>query len=113
MRADAFAIRVAIALLTVSAPRASASDWYVRVQAANCASGTGGPNDPFCAIASALAVATSGDTIHVAPGVYFENLVVAADVTLLGTSGAAVTVIDGGRIGSVVEIAASAAVAID
>jgi hypothetical protein len=98
--------------LVLHAPCALASDWYVDATASNCATATGGPSDPFCKIADALAVALDGDTVHVAPGTYFENLVVAHDVTLIGTSGAAATIVDGNKQGTVFEIS-SPNVAID
>src|SRR5688572_20687573 len=109
VRAPAFAA----AFLLCVAPCASPGDWYVDVNAPNCATGTGGPNDPFCNIGNALAVAVDGDTIHVAAGTYLENLIVSEDVLLLGTSGAASTIVDGNKKGRVVDIAGNASVEID
>jgi hypothetical protein len=40
-------------------------------------------------------IGTSSDTIHIAPGTYFENQVLDHDLTLTGTGGAAVTEIYG------------------
>lgn len=57
---------------------------------------------PFGTIADAMTVAASGDKIHVAPGIYQENVVLAHGVRLLG-SGADSTIIDGGENGSVVK----------
>jgi hypothetical protein len=57
-------------------------------------------------IQSAINAAASGDVIHVGPGTYVENLVVTGkSVTLIGTSGAEATVVDGGRQGSVLRLA--------
>lgn len=101
--------RVSQALLTVAAfltafPAALAGDWYVDVNDAACASGTGGTSDPFCSIADAVAVAAPGDTIHIAPGIYFENLAIDKDLTLIGTGGDAVTTVDGSASGRVFNI---------
>lgn len=56
-------------------------------------------------IQEALAAAAPGDTILLAPGVYYENLVwlaPQADVVLQSEHGASVTVLDGGRRGSAI-----------
>lgn len=56
-------------------------------------------------IQTALDAASVGDTVLVAPGTYFENLVLGpseAGVTLRSSSGAANTIIDGGGRGSVI-----------
>ncbi len=86
----------------------SMNDLYVDVNAPNCATGTGQPTDPFCNINDALLVAQSGDTIHIAPGTYVENLVLGQDVNLIGTGGAPVTIVDGNQAGSVVTVQSSA-----
>jgi hypothetical protein len=51
--------------------------------------------NPFCGIGHALAVSQPGDTIHVAPGVYEESILVHEDVTIVGTAGAQATALDG------------------
>ena len=53
-------------------------------------------------IQAAIDAAPGGATIEVAPGTYRENLVIAKSLVLRSTDGAALTVIDGGRIGPVV-----------
>jgi hypothetical protein len=85
----------------------SAGEWYVDGDGTCCARrvggvhlpaqgwGTGGPNDPFCNITDAIAAASSGDTIHIAAGVYYENLLLDKDLTLIGTDGQAATIVDG------------------
>jgi hypothetical protein len=93
-------------------PSARAGDWYVDATA-DCTASDGSAAAPYCRIADALAVAVGGDAIHVAPGTYAENLSIAADVTIAGSGGAAVTIVDGGALGSVVDVAASATVALD
>ena len=56
---------------------------------------------PFCTIDEAIGASASGDTIHIAPGVYFENLTVPRDLTFSGTQGLAETIVDGDRNDSV------------
>src|SRR5262245_8791945 len=94
------ATRAILTLLGCSAV-ARASDWYVDANNANCASGTGGPNDPFCRIADAVAAAVDGDTLLISPASYFENVVLDKDLTLIGTAGYATTIVDGSSAGSV------------
>lgn len=85
-------------------------DWYVDIGAPGCATGDGSQAAPFCNIATAIAAATAGDTIHVAPGTYFENLSIGTDVTIRGTGGASGTVIDGSGADRVVYIQSAVAV---
>ena len=86
---------VGLALLCGAAPVASAGDWYVDVGFAGCASGDGSAGNPFCGIMDAVAAASGGDTIHIAPGSYFEHLDVDKDLVLVGTGGRDVTIVDG------------------
>jgi hypothetical protein len=54
-------------------------------------------------IQQAIAAATPGDVILIAPGTYYENLhLLGKQLTLRGESGAAATVVDGQQIGRVV-----------
>jgi hypothetical protein len=54
-----------------------------------------GVPSPYATIGSALAVASSGDTVLVGPGVYYENLTMTGGVVLVSEVGAAGTIIDG------------------
>src|SRR5262249_7657411 len=96
----------------VESPVARAGDWYVDA-AANCAAADGSARAPYCTMGEALAVAVGGDTIHVAPGTYAENLSIAADVAIASSGGAATTIVDGGKLGSVVDVAPLATVELD
>lgn len=78
------------------------SDIFVDANAPNCASGTGTVVSPVCTIGAAVGLASSGDTIRIAPGTYVENVVIEIDLELVGTGGAAVTTIDGNASGRVV-----------
>ncbi len=77
------------------APTAFAGDWYVDA-AANCAKGNGSAAKPFCTIDAAVTAASDGDTIHVAAGSYAGFAWLDKSLTLVGTAGAATTVIDPG-----------------
>src|SRR5262245_54599208 len=105
---------LALAIVVGATPQvASAADWYVDGNDPNCSSGTGGPNDPFCTITAAVIAASSGDTIHIAAGTYFENLVLDKSLTLIGTSGAATTIVDGSSLATTVTIASGVTVVLD
>jgi hypothetical protein len=94
------ALNAALSLL-LAAP-GLANDLYVDVNYTGCATGAGTQSDPFCSIATAVAAAVAGDTVHVAPGTYFENLFINTDLTLIGTGGDSVTIVDGSQAGTVI-----------
>jgi hypothetical protein len=95
------------ALTALSLAQARIRHWYVGVNAPSCGTGIGTEADPFCDIMDAVAVATDGDTIHIAPGTYFENVVLDKDLELIGSGGDAVTILDGMASGSVVQVSAA------
>jgi len=77
-----------------------------------CATGGG----EFTTIAAAIAAAYPGDTIHVCAGTYHEQLVIEGKaLRLLGTSGAAETIVDGDGAGTPLTIlqTGGAGVAVD
>jgi hypothetical protein len=78
-----------------SAASARAKDWYVDAAYSSCSSSDGSQGKPYCTIKAAIAAAANGDTIWIAPGVYGENNSTGKDLTLIGTQGAAVTILDG------------------
>ena len=104
-------LALAAAMLIVPLPGGQL--WYVDVQDPNCATGTGGPLDPFCTIASALLAAANGDTIFIAPGTYPERLVVGKNLALIGTGGAVVTLVDGNQLGTVLQVTAGVTASVD
>lgn len=106
MTRDRGTISVLQALLLGPLPLALAlaQDWYVDVNAPNCGTGTGTQADPFCDVMDAVAAAADGDTIHIAPGAYFENVVIGKDLTLIGTGGEQVTILDGSGSGPVIRV---------
>jgi nitrous oxidase accessory protein len=66
-----------------------------------------GPAAPYSSIAAALAAAQAGDTVRVSPGVYRERVVIEVPIVLLGVGR---PVIDGGGVGTVLEVRAPAVV---
>jgi len=81
------------------------NDWYVDVNSPGCP-GTGTQADPFCAIMQAVNAAADGDAVHIAQGTYFENVVLDKNLSLIGTGGEQVTILDGMASGSVVQVVA-------
>ncbi|MES2393269.1 MAG: DUF1565 domain-containing protein, partial [Acidobacteriota bacterium] len=64
-----------------------------------------GPGQIYTTIQSAINAAANGDTVLVAPGTYFENLMIdGKEITLRSTAGAATTIIDGAQRGIVLTI---------
>lgn len=87
-------------------------DVFVDASAPNCGTGTGGLADPVCTINDAIALASPGDTIRIAPGTYIENLSLTFDLDLVGVGGDVVTIVDGGGVGSVITVASATTVTI-
>ncbi len=90
-------------LIAVSPTTLWAGDWYVDAFA-DCLSGNGAIGSPFCKIQDAIDVAADGDTIHIASGAYFENVILDRDLTLRGTEGDQLTVINGMALGTTVSV---------
>ncbi|MCB9881850.1 MAG: right-handed parallel beta-helix repeat-containing protein [Planctomycetes bacterium] len=101
------------ALLVLLSALPLPTDWYVDGQNPNCATGNGTAGSPFCTIAQAINAASGGDTIHIAPGTYRELLNVTKDLVFVGTQGQAVTFVDGGGGGVVVDVSSPANVVLD
>ena len=91
------------AMAAAFAPAAVATTWYVDglngSDGNNCTSAT-----TACkTIGYAISLAAAGDSISVAPATYTENLTIGFSLNIIG-SGASTTIIDGGRVGSVISI---------
>jgi hypothetical protein len=97
-------IRLSFVILGLCSATARASDWYVDQAYPNCAQSTGSAAQPFCTINGALQVAGIADTIHIAPGTYFESIHVQEYLQFVGTQGAAATIIDGGGRSRIMEL---------
>ena len=77
-------------------------DWFVDA-GAPCP-GDGSLAHPFCTLQGAIDAASDGDTIHVAPGTYVENVMINKNLQVIGTEGDQVTIIDGGQVGRCVTV---------
>lgn len=91
------------AMAAALAPAAAATTWYV-----NGVTGSDSNNCMFSTTACktvghAIFLTASGDSILVAAATYAENLSIGKSLNIIG-SGASTTIIDGGRVGSVVSI---------
>lgn len=104
---------LATSALSMGSLGVATADVYVDISAVNCATGTGTATDPVCNIADAVAIAAPGDTIHIAPGTYLENLTIPMDLELRGTGGEAVTIVDGGAVDSVIITSTGVALTVD
>lgn len=86
-------------LLAALAP--ALNDLFVDQNAANCGLADGSSILPFCTIDEAIGASSSGDTLHIAPGTYVENLSIGRDLTFIGTEGFRDTIVDGNALESV------------
>jgi hypothetical protein len=91
-----------VALFLALAPAALASNtWYVDGVNGNDSNDCMSSATACKTIGHAISLATSGDTIMVAPATYTENLNINFSLKIIG-SGAATTIVDGGGNGTVV-----------
>lgn len=91
------------ALLATASQARALGDVYVDANA-DCGAANGSAALPFCTIDEAIRAARRGDTIHIAPGTYDENVRLRKDVSLVGTEGAQVTVVQAAAPGPVVAL---------
>ncbi len=96
------------ALVLAVAPVLWASTWYTDGVNGNDSNNCQSPTTACKTIGHPISLASSGDAIRVADGVYTENLTVGINVRILG-SGATTTIIDGGGVGTVVIISSTTA----
>jgi len=98
-----------LALILTLVPTALASStWYVNGVTGNDGNNCTSPTTACQTIGHAISLASSGDSIQVAPATYTENLTIAFNLGITG-SAAKTTIIDGGQSGSVVSIPATKA----
>ena len=93
-----------LALLLALAPAALAkSTWYVDGVNGNDTNDCLSSQTACKTIGHAISLASSGDTIMVAPAIYTENLIISTSLKIIG-SGATTTIVDGGGVNTVVTI---------
>jgi len=93
-----------MALFLVLVPAALASNtWYVDGVNGNDNNNCLSPQTACKTIGHAISLASSGDSIMVAPATYTENLTIGISLKIIG-SGAATTIVDGGGVGTVLSI---------
>jgi len=85
------------------APARPVADLFVDANA-SCPIADGSQAAPYCSISQALENASSGDVLRIAAGTYSETIEVDLDVSLIGVSGAAQTIVDAGGVGRVVTV---------
>jgi parallel beta-helix repeat protein len=91
--------------LVMAVPVAAATTWYVDDD--NCPGpGSGSVGDPFCTIQTAVSAASSGDTIYVHAGTYFEHVTIDKSLTLQGED-RNTTIVDGSESGNVIYVTAN------
>lgn len=97
-------MRTTILCVAVLLPALNASaQTTFYVAAGTVPPGNGSATSPFDDIQSAIIAASSGDTVIVAAGTYHENVsFMGKDIRVVGSDGAASTVIDGNMTGPVV-----------
>jgi hypothetical protein len=99
-----------LALFLALAPTALASNtWYVDGVNGSDSNNCKTPQTACKTIGHAISLASSGDSIRVAPATYTENLTIKMGLSVIG-SGATTTIIDGGGMGTAVGVSASAKV---
>jgi hypothetical protein len=99
---------VAGLLLFAAVPAALASTtWYVDGVNGNDNNNCKSPQTACRTIGHAISLASSGDTVMVAPATYTENLTIGTTLKVTG-AGATTTIIDGGGVNTVVTISSAA-----
>src|SRR5215469_10260417 len=100
---------VAVLTLFAFAPNALASTtWYVNGTTGSDNNNCKSPTTACKTIGHAISLAASGDSISVAAATYSENLTISISLKIIGAS-AATTIIDGGRVSTVVTISSAGA----
>jgi len=93
-----------VALFLVLAPAALASNtWYVDGVNGNDTNNCLSPQTACKTIGHVISLASSGDTIMVAPATYAENLTIKFSLKIIG-SDATTTIVDGNQAGTVITI---------
>src|SRR5207245_534493 len=100
-----YALAVVISLLfrTLTSNALASTTWYVDGMNGSDNNDCKSPQTACKTIGHAISLASSGDSIMVAPATYTETLIISISLKLIG-SGASTTIIDGGGVDRVVRI---------
>ena len=84
LAATANAVKIAYDA-AIADPMASATVLFVNTTTGNNATGTRGTGLPYQTVTAALAAASEGDTLYIAPGSYSESITLGKGVNIVGT----------------------------
>src|SRR5580658_2097946 len=98
-----------LVLMLAFAPAAHASTLYVNGAKGSDSNNCKSAKHACKTISHAMALASSGDTVKVAPSTYKENLTIGTTLNILGAD-ARTTIVDGNQSGTVFTISSSSAV---
>src|SRR5580704_983939 len=98
-----------LVLMLAFAPAAPASTLYVNGAKGSDSNNCKSAKHACKTISHAMALASSGDTVKVAPSTYKENLTIGTSLNILGAD-ARTTIVDGNQSGTVFTISSSSAV---
>src|SRR5580704_5884374 len=98
-----------LVLMLAFAPAAHASTLYVNGAKGSDSNNCKSAKHACKTISHAMALASSGDTVKVAPSTYKENLTIGTSLNILGAD-ARTTIVDGNQSGTVFTISSSSAV---
>ncbi len=94
-----------LAAVVLSRQNASAATMWVSPNALGPAPGINCNNAGYATIQAAINAANAGDTVHVCPGSYIENITInKPDLTVSSTGGSVVTIIRAAVVNSVVTV---------
>ena len=96
-------LRLLVVFLALTSTALASNTWYVDGVNGSDKNDCKTPQTACQTIGHAISLASSGDSIIVAPATYAENLVIGVSLKLIG-SGTATTIIDGGGASTVVTI---------
>lgn len=99
------------AFLAAASAATASNTWYVNGVIGSDSNNCLSPTTACKTIGHAVSLASSGDSIRVAPATYTENLNLSSNLTILG-SGTSTTIVDGGAVGTVFTISSLAHVSL-
>jgi hypothetical protein len=95
-------------LLALGSTAFASTTWYVNGVSGSDSNNCTSPSTACATIGHAISLASSGDTIMVAPATYTENLAIRISLKILGAN-ATTTIVDGGGVDRVLDIPSASA----